>query len=196
MIQICNHNYLLADAEHRQQGFHPLLKEYGILVVDEAHKLWDAACQMYGESLSPQDLLEFCTLLEKEKYSQTANALREKSEHFAAAFRYTDKGQEEDRRFPFIFTSARREALKECAIFFHQAKEVLAVSVPRWMVHRLEKAERTVQLFLNQDSRYIFYLKYNREGTPCLCAVSKDIPKRLGVPYGNSTFQRFLHPGH
>lgn len=45
MIQICNHNYLLADAEHRRQGFHPLLKGYGILVVDEAHKLWDAACQ-------------------------------------------------------------------------------------------------------------------------------------------------------
>lgn len=179
MIQICNHNYLLADAEHRQQGFHPLLKEYGILVVDEAHKLWDAACQMYGENLSPQDLLEFCTLLEKEKYSQTANALREKSEHLAAAFRYTDRGREEDRRLPFIFTLARREALKECAILFHQAKEVLAVSVPRWMVHRLEKAERTVQLFLNQDSRYIFYLKYDREGTPCLCAVSKDIPKRL-----------------
>lgn len=179
MIQICNHNYLLADAEHRQQGFHPLLKEYGILVVDEAHKLWDAACQMYGESLSPQDLLEFCTLLEKEKYSQTANALREKSEHLAAAFRYTDRAREEDRRLPFIFTSARREALKECAMLFHQAKEVLAVSVPRWMVHRLEKAERTVQLFLNQDSGYIFYLKYDREGTPCLCTVSKDIPKRL-----------------
>ena len=64
-------------------------------------------------------------------------------------------------------------------MLFHQAKEVLAVSVPRWMVHRLEKAERTVQLFLNQDSRYIFYLKYDREGTPCLRAVSKDIPKRL-----------------
>lgn len=31
MIRICNHNYLLADAEHRQQGGHPLLKEYGIL---------------------------------------------------------------------------------------------------------------------------------------------------------------------
>ncbi|WP_333559560.1 hypothetical protein [Ruthenibacterium lactatiformans] len=51
-FQICNHNYLLADAMHRQQGIHPLLKEYGILIVDEAHKLTDAACQMYGERLS------------------------------------------------------------------------------------------------------------------------------------------------
>lgn len=49
MIQICNHNYLLADAEHRRQGFHPLLKGYGILVVDEAHKLWDAACRCMGK---------------------------------------------------------------------------------------------------------------------------------------------------
>lgn len=65
MIQICNHNYLLADAEHRRQGFHPLLKGYGILVVDEAHKLWDAACQMYGEILSSQDFEELSNLLEK-----------------------------------------------------------------------------------------------------------------------------------
>lgn len=33
-IQICNHNYLLADAAHRQEGLHPLLVRYGALIVD------------------------------------------------------------------------------------------------------------------------------------------------------------------
>ena len=42
-IQICNHNYLLADGYHRLQDYRPLLKDYRALIVDEAHKLPDAA---------------------------------------------------------------------------------------------------------------------------------------------------------
>lgn len=179
VIQICNHNYLLADAEHRQQGFHPLLKGYGILVLDEAHKLWDAACQMYGESLSPQDFEELCDLLEKAKYSQAANALRQKSERLAAAFRKTDGKQEEDRRLPLVLTSVRRETLRECGMFLQQARQKLIESVPCWLIHRLGKEERTTRRFLTQENRYIFYLKYDRAGIPHLCAVSRDIPKRI-----------------
>ena len=37
-IQICNHNYLLADASHRQEDRPLLLRSYQALVVDEAHK--------------------------------------------------------------------------------------------------------------------------------------------------------------
>ena len=35
-IQICNHNYLLADGYHRLQDYRPLLKDYRALIVDEA----------------------------------------------------------------------------------------------------------------------------------------------------------------
>ena len=49
-IQICNHNYLLADASHRQEDRPLLLRSYQALVVDEAHKLPDAARQMYTET--------------------------------------------------------------------------------------------------------------------------------------------------
>lgn len=45
-IQICNHNYLLANGYHRLQDYRPLLKDYCALIVDEAHKLPDAAKQM------------------------------------------------------------------------------------------------------------------------------------------------------
>ena len=67
-VQICNHNYLLADAAHRLQELRPLLNDYRALVIDEAHKLPDAARQMYGQSLSAEDLHELCSLLTKEKY--------------------------------------------------------------------------------------------------------------------------------
>ena len=75
-VQICNHNYLLADAAHRLQELRPLLNDYRALVIDEAHKLPDAARQMYGRSLSAEDFSELCTLLAKEKYALAAQRLK------------------------------------------------------------------------------------------------------------------------
>ena len=65
-IQICNHNYLLADGYHRLQDYRPLLKDYRALIVDEAHKLPDAAKQMFGKSLCYDDIREICFYLGKE----------------------------------------------------------------------------------------------------------------------------------
>lgn len=67
----------------------------------------------------------------------------------------------------------------DCENSFSQIKRTLPEKAPRWLVHRLEKMERTTRLFREQDSRYIRYLKYDRDGTPFLCAVNKDIPKQL-----------------
>ena len=76
-IQICNHNYLLADAIHRANGYRPLLKTYQVLIIDEAHKLPETAQQMYGKRLGKEDIAEICTLLEQEKYTHTAAKLKE-----------------------------------------------------------------------------------------------------------------------
>ena len=63
-IQICNHNYLLADTLHRANDFRPLLRNYQALIIDEAHKFPEAARQMYGKSFGPEDFMEICSLLE------------------------------------------------------------------------------------------------------------------------------------
>ena len=90
-IQICNHNYLLADAAHRSNGYRPLLKEYQILIIDEAHKLPETAQQMYGRRLEREDAAEICTLLEQEKYTHTAAKLREGFHQlFSAVIQETD----------------------------------------------------------------------------------------------------------
>ena len=47
-FQITNHNYVLADLIGRKQGKKPLFPSYGAMVLDEAHKLLDAARQMYS----------------------------------------------------------------------------------------------------------------------------------------------------
>ena len=178
-IQICNHNYLLADAAHRQQGFHPLLKVYGALIVDEAHKLPDAACQMCGESLSGQDFNELCTLLEREKCGQAASALRKAAERLLATFGKEDDIWEKGRRVPLLLTSERREAFRQCERILQQAQRQLTGCLPRWLIHRLAKAEQTLHLFYAQDSRYILFFQYDQDGAPSLCAVSRDTPKQL-----------------
>ena len=75
-IQICNHNYLLADAYHRAEGYKPLLADYRALIVDEAHKLPEAARQMFGKKLCMDDIQEMAYYLEREHQKEEARSLR------------------------------------------------------------------------------------------------------------------------
>ena len=51
-IQVCNHNYLLADTLRRAEGQRPLIPNYQSIIIDEAHKFLQAARSMYGVELS------------------------------------------------------------------------------------------------------------------------------------------------
>ena len=82
-IQICNHNFLLADATHRQEKWPRLLKNYQALVIDEAHKLPEAAAQMYGRRFSVQDGENLCRLLEKESLYPHSTATAGKADRSA-----------------------------------------------------------------------------------------------------------------
>ena len=118
-LQICNHNYLLADAAHRQQGLRPLLRDYQALIVDEAHKLPEAARQMYGESLSWEDLRELCRALERERLFSPAQRLRVQ----AGALWESLKRFEDDPDAPqaaFRLTPPRRTALQACCALSKQ----------------------------------------------------------------------------
>jgi ATP-dependent DNA helicase DinG len=51
-IQVCNHNYLLADTLRRKENKQPLVPNYQAVIIDEAHKFLGAARSMYGAELS------------------------------------------------------------------------------------------------------------------------------------------------
>jgi len=55
-FQICNHNYYLADILKRKDGRRSLLPEYQMVIIDEAHKLMDAANQMYGSIINEHEV--------------------------------------------------------------------------------------------------------------------------------------------
>ena len=120
-IQICNHNYLLADASHRQEDRPLLLRSYQALVVDEAHKLPDAARQMYTETLSPHNMDELCLLLQQAHYKDFARQLR--TAFLTLSFSCTQglsklRGKSSE---PFVLTPFRRAALIDCIALLQNA---------------------------------------------------------------------------
>ena len=55
-IQVCNHNYFLADTLRRRAGQKPLIPNYQILIIDDAHRFLQAAHCMYGKQLSEKTI--------------------------------------------------------------------------------------------------------------------------------------------
>jgi len=55
-FQITNHNYFLADKRHRVEGKRPLLPDYQLVIIDEAHKFLHAARSMYGVELIDSEI--------------------------------------------------------------------------------------------------------------------------------------------
>lgn len=76
LFQICNHNLLLADAMHRIAGMRPILPDNCCMVLDESHKLGEAARQMFGVSLTAEDLNTVLRDLKREHHNEFAHFLK------------------------------------------------------------------------------------------------------------------------
>ena len=188
-VQICNHNYLLADAAHRLQELRPLLNDYRALVIDEAHKLPDAARQMYGKSLSAEDFSELCTLLAKEKYALAAQRLKEK---FTALMGAMCRGEllEEAQRTAFVLTPDREAAFGIVSPFFGRSKTA-STSPPTVDTYQLGTTEQTLNLFFTGDRKYILYIQYDRDGSPSCAPPPGKCRNSCATHCGRRKHQRF-----
>ncbi len=76
LFQVCNHNLLLADMIHRDSERKPILPAGCCIIMDESHKLLDAARQMLGLSLTGDDLTDLLAELQQEGYEEFERFLR------------------------------------------------------------------------------------------------------------------------
>ena len=92
-----------------------------IAVVDEAHKLPDAARQMYTETLSPHNMDELCLLLQQAHYKDFARQLR--TAFLTLSFSCTQGVSKLRRKAgePFVLTPFRRAALIDCIALLQNA---------------------------------------------------------------------------
>ncbi len=88
-FQICNHNYLLADAIGRTNSGKILIPDCRLLIIDEAHKLMDAARQMYGAALSDSEITQLAGRIKKLPVSD--NTLKEKIDKYCVKLSQENK---------------------------------------------------------------------------------------------------------
>ena len=176
-IQICNHNYLLANASHRLEERPLLLRQYQALVVDEAHKLPDAARQMYMETLSAQDMDELCFLLQQVHFKNLSKRLR--TAFLTLSISCTPSFAMPQRKIsvPFSLTPFRQAALADCIGLLQYICS--QPDMPHYLQYRLAEAESLLRLFLLDVPTRILYLEFSADGQPTFCAASNRVPQLL-----------------
>lgn len=177
-LQICNHNYLLADAFHRREEYKPLLADYRALVVDEAHKLPEAARQMFGKNLCMDDIREIAYYLEREHQNVEARTLKAGMYSIFTIIREShifSHGIKEN----FQLTGECKFCLWEGIQMIERMMEQLKGVVPKWVLNRLQEAKEVLECFLQKNSKYVLHLRMDKEKIPVLCAASREIPQLL-----------------
>ena len=177
-LQICNHNYLLADAFHRREEYKPLLADYRALVVDEAHKLPEAAWQMFGKNLCMDDSREIAYYLEREHQNVEARTLKAGMYSIFTIIREShmfSHGIKEN----FQLTGECEFCLWEGIQMIERMMEQLKGVVPKWVLNRLQEAKEVLECFLQKNSKYVLHLRMDKEKIPVLCAASREIPQLL-----------------
>ena len=177
-LQICNHNYLLADAFHRREEYKPLLADYRALVVDEAHKLPEAARQMFGKNLCMDDIREIAYYLEREHQNVEARTLKAGMYSIFTIImesHISSHGIKEN----FQLTGECDFCLWEGIQMIERMMEQLKGVVPKWVLNRLQEAKEVLECFLQKNSKYVLHLRMDKEKIPVLCAASREIPQLL-----------------
>lgn len=219
-FQIANHNFVLADVLGRKGGRNRLLPERGILIFDEAHKLPEAARQMYGVSFENVELERMAASITRavagkpekreafslcEEMLELNTALFENLKKFAGA-RY-DHNCMEVLFAPSILLSlkALSAVVKSLSVLFYTADR--RNTAYKRISGRLEqKQEKLAVLYDHGD--FICWLEYTGVTVCRLCVLPKHLDFLLhedlwssGKPYlltsatlsVGGDFSRYMH---
>lgn len=177
-IQVCNHNYLLADAAHRQNGWKPLLKDYQALVIDEAHKLPETVRQMNTRRIRSSDLLHFEKILTASHCTLGAQKLRGARMAFLTAFAPAE--DESEREKSFCLTDERSASLQHLDKAIQEILKLENREVPPVLRNKLSDVQELISLFLRSDTTFVRYVEYHQGNGDLaidLCAVPFDLPR-------------------
>ena len=192
-IQICNHNYLLANASHRLEERPLLLRQYQALVVDEAHKLPDAARQMYTETLSAQDMDDLCSLLQQAHFKVLSKRLRTVFLTLSISCAPSFAMAKRKISIPFSLTSFRQAAIADCINLLQYICS--QPDMPHYLQYRLAETESLLRLFLLDVPTRILYLEFSADGQLTFCAASNRVPQLLRSALWNTREPTILTSG-
>ncbi len=182
---------------HRANGYRPLLADYRALVVDEAHKLPEAASQMYGRSIGREDVQEIAYFLGREHKGTDGKRLMEGFSALQAEIRKHRKDGTEDMagKESFYFPPGAGTALAQMQERLQLMIKRLAGNIPYWIFRRMEEMEELFGWFLKNDKRYILFLQQDSRGHLTFMAVNREIPKYLDATLWSRGFPAILTSG-
>ena len=192
-IQICNHNYLLANASHRLEERPLLLRQYQALVVDEAHKLPDAARQMYTETLSAQDMDDLCSLLQQAHFKGLSKRLRTVFLTLSISCAPSFAMAKRKINIPFSLTPFRQAAIADCINLLQYIGS--QPDMPHYLQYQLAETESLLRLFLLDVPTRILYLEFSADGQLTFCAASNRVPQLLRSALWNTREPTILTSG-
>ncbi len=186
-FQICNHNLLLADAIHQSTGRSPILPDACAVVIDETHKLPDAARQMFGTTLEARDINGLIQNLRREKFLLAAESLAELS---APLLRLMTQPYDTEKSFK-AFSRLLLAPARNLHIIQKQLHGLLSKDTRR----QLKKLSSTMELFTKEDTGLVFYAMEDRRGGTMLCAVAADMTAQLRATLWNQERPAILASG-
>ncbi|MGN0652121.1 MAG: ATP-dependent DNA helicase [Gemmiger sp.] len=181
-IQVCNHNYLLADAFHRQNGWKPLLRDYSAILIDEAHKLPEVNQQMQTRSLRVADLQNLANRLASENRIHEAQQLKRTANLLVDAFTPLPTGRIDCALFDP--QEKQNAALKQLVRLLQAGFQQVCGKVAPLVSQAIRHTAELAQLFLVQDTQWIRYVEYEAgpdtaQRLAALHAVPADLPHSL-----------------
>ena len=171
VFQICNHNLLLADAIHRSQGRRSILPEHGVIIVDEAHKLPEAAREMFGMTLTAGDIQSMIRQLRAERYLLAADVLADTAGPLLRKLTAPREEAEALDAYLHLLTIPSHAL----PIIEKQIGNLLTVQGRR----QLETLRGAFSLFSDPQPNMILYTAEDGDGGTMLCATAPDLTEQM-----------------
>ena len=168
LFQICNHNLLLADAIHRANNRPSILPEHCALVLDEAHKLPDAARQMFGRTLSRDDVESLASGLRSERFFFPSQQVLTVMEPVIG-----DIAPDVDSDFPDL------QLLEDALNVLDSICDRIGSELSPPLRGELGRMIDALSLFTDGESDIIRYRDIDERERPLLCAAAADRTEQL-----------------
>ncbi len=169
LFQICNHNFFVADAIHRENAKNPLLPDYRAIIMDEAHKIPEAARQMFGKSLSIAHMNALLNELKEDGIEVKGDKVR-KSLKLLLADMKSITFDESDMAIYKVY-STRKQMLLEVLKVLNALNRAIATKASEHTIKILNSIIETLTLFKTQKTEYFYYAEKDNKGKPILKAT-------------------------
>jgi len=188
-FQICNHNYYLADVLKRKDGRRSLLPDYEVIVIDEAHKLIDAAGQMYGTLINENQIQQLMKkMIPNQTKKKNNKDLQNKCNEIMAMnqivfdelvnqippYAFT----EDTEKFPTTITPRVSSLLKNLMFSIYNIRQTMNYKDRQFLID-LNHVMETLKVFVLEGN--IYWLENpNAKGQRILVSIPKRINEVLG----------------